>query len=426
MAECAAADERASARATQAGLYEAHVNALLRLSRPYTFTNPDACITVCEQAAKVSAGRHHPLLEARMLLMAACWRIILNGWRKEDAQTAAAAMETIRRLRDVGFQHFGEILYSHVLWTQGDYTEAFKNAEDGIPRMIETQNLVVYLSALSSQSIALMHLGRWGEMLRLTRTAIATAERNGNAPWRAIFQGILAWLRTHCFDFEGSASLYQVLIRTGGNDPTGQVGTVARIAAGFTELETGRHGEALRHFEEVRNPEAHPKFFLHWYWRMIAQLGLADVSLEEGNLVKARREADGFFAAASSVADPALQALAREAQARVAMAENDWKSATQCVESALAVLKRFEVPIVAWRVQATAAELYAGAGNPEIAEKHRSRAGILILQLADSFEEGEPLRESFLGAAPVRRILGDRRTPEAKGPKSDAREQQIP
>ena len=38
------------------------------------------------------------------------------------------------------------------------------------------------------------------------------------------------------------------------------------------------------------------KFFLHWYWRMNAELGLSNVWLAAGNLRKARLEAERFLA----------------------------------------------------------------------------------------------------------------------------------
>ena len=40
-----------------------------------------------------------------------------------------------------------------------------------------------------------------------------------------------------------------------------------------------------------------------------------------------------------------------------------------------------------------------------VAETHRERADAEILTLASSFESDEPLRQSFLAAAPVRRVL---------------------
>jgi hypothetical protein len=44
--------------------------------------------------------------------------------------------------------------------------------------------------------------------------------------------------------------------------------------------------------------------------------------------------------------------------------------------------------------------------NNEVAEVHRKRAEAELLTLANSFDPDEPLRRSFLAAAPVLRILG--------------------
>src|SRR6266850_524892 len=67
---------------------------------------------------------------------------------------------------------------------------------------------------------------------------------------------------------------------------------------------------------------------------------------------------------------------------------------------------KLEIPVSAWRVHATAWDLYSHQREDESAEAHRARAKELIMKIADSFKQGEPLRESFLSAAPVRRIFG--------------------
>ena len=69
-------------------------------------------------------------------------------------------------------------------------------------------------------------------------------------------------------------------------------------------------------------------------------------------------------------------------------------------QKALVVLEKFAVPMAAWRVHATAREYYRRMKNDETAEKHRTRAEELIRLLANSFDEGEPLRESLLAADP--------------------------
>jgi hypothetical protein len=72
------------------------------------------------------------------------------------------------------------------------------------------------------------------------------------------------------------------------------------------------YDHAIEHFRQVRNPELTPKFFLHWIWRMTAQLGLSNVWLLSGNILNARLEADLFLESALSTADPHMQALAWE------------------------------------------------------------------------------------------------------------------
>ena len=168
------------------------------------------------------------------------------------------------------------------------------------------------------------------------------------------------------------------------------------------------------------DPKKIPKFFLHWCWRLNAQLGLADAWLASGKLQKARLAADRFLESALSTAEPNLQALAWEAGARVAMAENDWNAAEEKIEKGLAILQAFEIPTTAWRVHATRSDLYRQAKNDTAAEAHRARAEAIILRLANSFAPEDPVRDAFLAAAPVRRILRPR------GGNQGARERGVP
>jgi hypothetical protein len=128
------------------------------------------------------------------------------------------------------------------------------------------------------------------------------------------------------------------------------------------------------------------------------------VWLASGNFRKARLEADRFLRSALSTAEPNLQGLAWDVDARVAMAEKDWKGAEEKIEKGLAVVQRFEIPTTAWRVHATRSDLYRQAKKEAAAEAQRARAEAIILALANSFAPDDPLRQAFLAAAPVRRI----------------------
>ena len=124
--------------------------------------------------------------------------------------------------------------------------------------------------------------------------------------------------------------------------PVGQPQTIARIARGysaiaegFTELDKDRQKRAIELFNQVRDPQNTPKFFLHWNWRMTAQLGVSEAWLQSGNIEKASFEADGFLHAALETADPHLQALAWEMQTRIAIFKEDWSRAEDFVHKAL-------------------------------------------------------------------------------------------
>jgi hypothetical protein len=71
----------------------------------------------------------------------------------------------------------------------------------------------------------------------------------------------------------------------------------------------------------------------------------------------------------------------------------------------LAVVSEFDIPATAWRVHATASELCQFEGN-EPANEHRACARQAILQVAGSFDPGEPLGEMILRAPAVQRVLG--------------------
>jgi hypothetical protein len=242
--------------------------------------------------------------------------------------------------------------------------------------------------------------------MRVVHAGKEIAERNGNAPWLFTFRE--AWFRTVALDFAGARALCDSVTRETTEYSTGQPQTIAKIASAYAQLESGQHAGALQTFAQIVDPATTPRFFLHWYWRMNAQLGLADAWLATRNLQNARTEADRFLDAASSTSEPNLLARAWEAEARVAMAAKDWTGAERNIESALAIVAKFDIPTTAWRVHATRADLSRCMKDGRAAEHHRARAEGLVLALADSFDRDEPLRQVFLSSPPVRRICRGR------------------
>ena len=411
MLQSADVDRAAIEQAAQHGLIVAQVNSLTRLARALAFGNPERCVSVCERAAELSRLQDDPLLKARSEMLAACWRIIAHGWRKEDAEICAAARERIRGSEVVPTYY--EILYAHVQCIQGDYVGAYQTATAGIPNSIETDNLVVYLSAHSSLVQALLPLGRLGELANILKTALEVAGKNRNAPWLGIFTANLAWVKLQCGDIAGARRLAGELMHDQTGEPDVQVRTMAAITSGFVELASSSADAApdsapdlaLTRFSGVIGGSENSKFFLDWYWRMMAQLGVSEAWLLKGDATRAKQAAALFFEWASSKAGADLHALGWELHARLALHERNYERARGFAEKALAALGSFDIPMAAWRVEMTASDCYRLAGDPARAEQHRARAIEIINRLLASFQPSEPLRESLAASPAVRRAL---------------------
>jgi len=143
-----------------------------------------------------------------------------------------------------------------------------------------------------------------------------------------------------------------------------------------------------------------------WYWRMQLQSSLTELWLAKRDLKQARTEAERFLEVTLVTAERTWQALAWDANARVAMAQRDFERPHECITNALSTMEGFEVPLAAWRVHATAAELYRGSEKSKEAH-HRELGRATILKLADSMPADEPLRKIFLSAPSVLKVLGD-------------------
>ncbi len=419
MDQSAQVDQKVIGKARERGMRVAQVNALTRLARALSFTDPDGCVTVCEQAVAVSRTLTDPLLLARTELLAACWRIVNDGWTRRDADVCAAARQKIGELQGPGLPAYYEVLHAHVQSIQGEYEDSYNIARAGLEKATATHSLVVYLSSLSSMALALIHMGHWGELRQTLETGMELSKKNGNEPWRGIFVAMLAWLHMLAFDFGDARRIAEALLKTYTEEPAGQVQIIALLTVGYAELTSGDPERALRCFLKVRDRQATPKVFMQWYWRMISEFGLAGSFLKRGDSETASAAADQFLTDALTTADPALQAPAWDAVARVAALRGDGKRAQECIDEAFACIGNRDLPSVSWRVHATAAGLRLRQGDREAAARHGSLAGGSLRKAARSFPEDDPLYRSLTRAAEdlevnFQRELEDSRVPRAR------------
>jgi ATP/maltotriose-dependent transcriptional regulator MalT len=135
---------------------------------------------------------------------------------------------------------------------------------------------------------------------------------------------------------------------------------------------------------------------------MLARLGLAEARLASGDLAQAGEQAALVMDDASTLGNSVVHGLACEAAARIAMARGTLERAEELVRKASEIA---DTPVVAWRAHATSWELNRRLKRAAEAERQRAGAEKLVLQLAQSFDARDPLRQSLLAAEPVRKIL---------------------
>ena len=91
-------------------------------------------------------------------------------------------------------------------------------------------------------------------------------------------------------------------------------------------------------------------------------------------------------------------ALAHGLLARIALAANDPDNARVELSRALATLGNADLPLAAWRVYLTAAEICESFGEASEAAEYRNRYESVMRSLAQNFDPGDRLRASLFTA----------------------------
>jgi hypothetical protein len=394
------------------GLALAEATALMRQAHPAAFVESRRCIAGCDKAAAIAAAIGNATLETHARLLASCWRIMNEGWRPRDAESCAKSIATLRRL-GAELPPYDQILYARVQIFQSQYAEACASADRAMLQLTEAHALWVRAKAISTKANALLFWGKLGDAHRTVTTGIELAKRNEVAPWLGILLSTLAWLKWETHDYQGLEALTRRIdeLAATAHGPKMWLRATAKVAGatmtllqGFADLAAGRHEQALQRFAAMTDPRPGPRFGLSWYRRMFAQLGASETWLALGKVTKATADADDLVEAALEHGDAYLRARALELRTRIALVSGEIETAERYAQRAVEAVTVYDVPLAVWRVQSTAWAVLQHR-HPSIAEGHRLAAERAIHALADTLIDVQPLRQSFLGAAAVRRVL---------------------
>jgi hypothetical protein len=163
------------------------------------------------------------------------------------------------------------------------------------------------------------------------------------------------------------------------------------------------HPRAFSCFNEItRRVEGEGLLMDRIFYPLFYQ-GFCEYWLAQGDLRQARREATRLCELAILPPERTYLAIGHQLLAKVAIAEQRWDGAQSELARALEIIEVAEIPLAAWRVYATAADLHYRQGHTSEAEVYWHRGADVIHKLADSLEETDPLRHSLL-AHPLLRM----------------------
>lgn len=405
----------AASRAAQAGLKSAQTHALTCSMYPLGFIGPEKGVAALEEALEITKTVNDPPRLALTQMLASGFRLVFHSWSESHSELCVSAYETLLRSYPSELDAYQRIVYAHVAMLKGRYAEALdlceakpsEGASSGVGQIV---NFLGHFGALSAKIIIFLRTGQLGKVLEIVRAGRSSPDANLSLYWLMTLRE--AMLRTIAFDFDGARQICESARNAReGQFPDAQYYSIDEIAAGNLALQQRKYPEALKHFTNVRNMDADTKFFMHWEWRMTAEMESSNACLLSGDTAKAREAADSLLESALATNDPYLRALAWNQQAKVSTVENDLQAARKSIQQGLAVVDNSEIGIGAWQTFATASEVYSNAKELGAAETYRDRAESCIRQIANSFEPDEPLRAAFLAAAPVQQILRGKSRP---------------
>jgi DNA-binding winged helix-turn-helix (wHTH) protein/tetratricopeptide (TPR) repeat protein len=410
--------ETLAARAAGCGLIDVQARALVDLSFFFSLISAERCLEAVQRALRLSEGQD-PAMRTRTRTACAFRRLSVSGWNAQDV------LEFREGFAELGKEHGLPALASDLVddcfirWSSGEYREGRRLALEARAKLLELganpNSRIEYEISGAMAPLNLLFLGEWGEALKEYATAIAWAQKNANYHYLQWLRVQQAWLHLHALDFKGVLGICAAALalardpalRTAPGWPIGFPRQVrnAFICSASASTALGDYTRALEDFSMARSEMDRQTVFFDWYWRMPLAAGLTELWLAKGDCVRARLEAERFLKISLATADRHWQGLAWEINSRVALQDRDLPRSRDCIGKAVSTVQGFEVPLAAWRVHATAAHVDEQSGNLTSARSHRDVSRATILRLANSLSEQEPLREIFLSASAVARIL---------------------
>ncbi len=387
------------------GRVDDEARALLYLTSALSWIDFNRCAAAVERALSIASGLDRGLFKAHSLGLAGYFNLLLHGWRDEDEAACLRAVEAAREAEDRALLGLHLSRFSYVQSLRSDYCSAGLTAEEALPLALELGNAFDYLLSQFFWAWALLHAGRWGDMLRVVTEGIEMAEKNGHRLWAGLFRMEMAWLREQTFDFETAKELCEHGIELALEARHDYSLLISRTLLALARLGSGDRQAASESFNEILSWLDRERVLMDWIWQIPLRLGLSEYLMMEGRFAEARAEALLARQSAARPGERTYTAMACRAMAEISLAEGDAARAEAEAIEAISAIGTCDAPIAEWRVFATAAKALEAQGRKSEAGPKWAQSAEVVRRLAASLNESDKLRRSFLGHPSVQMII---------------------
>ena len=298
--------------AREHGQGERAVRGLLYLASALFWVDHERCLAAVDRAVEASARVADELLRAHALGYCGHWNLNLRGFAREHVLACERAVDAGRSAGDARILtlHVVRLAYARVL--EARYDEAVAACDEGRELALAAGDAFEWLLATFFRAWALLHAGRWTELVDTLAGGLAMAEKNGHRSWSLLFRLERAQLASAANDCEHARALAEAVLvdATESPEPTGQILFHGRIALAQALVGLARFQEARGVLAEVERDLGQKNRLMDWMLYMPLRACEAEVQTRAHGPRGALAAAVDLAARADPCGERTLQALA--------------------------------------------------------------------------------------------------------------------
>jgi len=399
MAGSVEAFEALVAKAREHGRLEPQVRGLLYLASALFWVDRERCLAAVERALEASQRVADELLRLHVLGYCAHWKLNLLGFERAHVEACEQAVAAGREAGDLRVLGLHVVRLSYARFLEARYEEAVAACDEGFELALAAGDAFEWLLATFFRGWALLHAGRWHELLETLARGLAMAEKNGHRSWSMLYRLERAQLAVAALDFECARKFAAGVLAAAveSPEPSGQVLFHGRIALAQALVGLARLDEARDVLAEVEHGLAQKGSLMDWMLYLPLRLCEAECLLARGDLDGARARTEELMARATQSGERTYRALALDLSARIEARAGRHALAREALRLALAESEARDLPLARLRVLRTALE---HAAEDSERERLAGQAAALVQRLSDELGADPALRENFLQQAP--------------------------